>query len=186
MEFRLFYRGPLKPNGNVEQKHNIRGCFHKQLLELWQQRPLCDHREFLEFPAKPGGISIVRTVGQYRFASLVTKCLDTTAALDILFLRPEAPGSLITAGGDIDNRIKTLLDAMRMPQEPKEIPQGAQPPAEGVFFCVLENDSLVTSLSVTTDRWLVPSVSVDKSDVILVIRVTVKPTKVVIATLGLF
>lgn len=79
------------------------------------------------------------------------------AELDVTLLRPEAPGSVITQGGDIDNRLKTLLDALRMPKTDAEIPKGDTPGQdEGPFFCLLEDDNLVTHLSVTTDRLLVP------------------------------
>jgi len=45
LEFRLIYKGPLKPesassgSGNVKQKHAIRREFHRQLSELWKQHP---------------------------------------------------------------------------------------------------------------------------------------------------
>jgi hypothetical protein len=35
--------------------------------------------------------------------------------LNILFLRADIPGKVVQSG-DIDNRLKTLFDALRMPQ----------------------------------------------------------------------
>jgi hypothetical protein len=102
--------------------------------------------------------------------------------LDITFLRQQAAGQLIGDGGDIDNRVKTLLDALSVP-----------PPAQANFFsdtgpsrpifCVLQDDSLVTKLSVETDRLLRPSNS--KHDLVAVIQVAVKAARVTYGTLGL-
>ena len=48
-----------------------------------------------------------------------------TCGLKILFLRKEGPGKLILQGGDIDNRLKTLLDALKMPSDLSEIVKDA-------------------------------------------------------------
>jgi len=114
--------------------------------------------------------------GPYLFAPLVSQVhgWNAIAELDILFLRPSEPGALIGHGGDLDNRIKTLLDALRMPNA-EEIPNGAQPSQdEWPFYCLLQDDALVTALSVTTDRLLAPKPT---SDVELIIRVSVKITR---------
>jgi len=66
---------------------------------------------------------------------------------------------MVGSGGDIDNRVKTILDALRVPAEPNAVPQGDAPrPDEVPFYCVLEDDKLVTALSVQTERLLEPSV----------------------------
>src|SRR2546425_1957963 len=116
MEFRLTYRGQLKGNGTVEQKQRIRRFIHPQLSRLWTQPPLTDYKEHL-----PGGkhaaadSPFARSVGPFTFQPLVNPEYDVIAELDITFLRPEPPGLLVTNSGDIDNRVKTLLDALRMP-----------------------------------------------------------------------
>jgi hypothetical protein len=97
--------------------------------------------------------TVVRTVGAYDFASVVHSTIDLVADLTIIFLRPEPPGAIFTQGGDIDNRIKTLLDALKMPDEPQDMPQGALPSAdEHPLFCLLEDDNLITGLNIKTDR----------------------------------
>lgn len=47
---------------------------------------------------------------------LVRKSLDLNCSLEVLFLRQEDPGSLVLQGGDVDGRVKTLLDALAMPK----------------------------------------------------------------------
>lgn len=82
----------------------------------------------------------------------------TACALDILFLRRDMPGGIIKqgdGGGDLDNRLKVLFDALRMPHNCDEVRKA--PPAEAnekPFFVLLEDDSLITEVKVVTDRLL--------------------------------
>jgi hypothetical protein len=185
MEFRLTYRGQLKGNGTVEQKQRIRRFFHPQLARLWTQPPLTDYKENL-----PGGKHAVadspfaRSVGPFTFQPLVNSEYDVVAELDITFLRPEPPGLLVSNSGDIDNRVKTLLDALRMPHNLAELPSTDSPAEHENPFCVLlEDDRLITRLAITTDRLLEP-VS-HQLDVILIIHVRVKVTRATIDNLTL-
>lgn len=82
--------------------------------------------------------------------------VQTACGLDILFLRRDGPGALIQSGGDMDNRIKVLLDALKMPKSGEFQPSSPPAPDEDPFFCVVEDDSLITEIKVTTDRLLLP------------------------------
>lgn len=115
-----------------------------------------------------------------RFVPLINDAGGFTCSLDILFLRRDAPGNLIEAGGDIDNRIKVLLDGLRMPKNLNELGGFSIGPDEDPFFCLLEDDKLITSISVTTDRLIIPKRSdEDIKDVLLVIHVSmVNPSAV--------
>jgi len=91
----------------------------------------------------------------YRFVPLVQKD-HAVCSVDILLLRRDSPGGLLRSAGDIDNRIKLIVDALKMPENRDEL-GGFSPDAdENPFFCVLENDVSVTSLKVTSDRLLCP------------------------------
>jgi hypothetical protein len=108
-------------------------------------------------------------VGTHGFVPLVTQELHLVAEVAVTMLRPEPPGRLITQGGDIDNRLKTLFDALRMPTI-SELPASFQAPAGGrPFFCLLEDDNLITSVSVRTEQLLEPGAS--DSEVILLLDV---------------
>jgi hypothetical protein len=74
--------------------------------------------------------------------------------------------------GDIDNRIKGMLDALRMPSK-SEIGSANLSPQQGEapFFTLLEDDALVTSPSVETDYLLEPG---RKDDVLLLLDVKVE------------
>jgi hypothetical protein len=185
MEFTLVYQGPLKSNGSVKEKQGIRRELHKQLAELWKQEPLAGHvREgniLLEHIVVDGNPAIdprtvIQEIGNFRFLPLVCAKLNLVAELNITFLRPEPPGRIVTQCGDIDNRLKTLFDALRMPREPNDIPKGDVPEAgENPFFCLLEDDNLITKVAVTTDRLL--KRCENPSFVVLLITVRTRLTK---------
>lgn len=93
----------------------------------------------------------------FTFAPLISAEMCAVVELSIVILRPEPPGNLITQGGDIDNRLKTLLDALTMPRHANSLPKACKP-AEGEdpYFCLLEDDNLVTSIAVRTEQLLEP------------------------------
>ena len=197
MEFTLHYRGPLRANRKPREKHELRREFHRQLKVLWGQPPFDEIAKYLHDEARPGDLSgeflgaalgphvnITCRKGLFTFAPLVCSRLHLTARLAITLLRPGPPGSLVKEGGDIDNRLKTLLDALKAPLEPSDLPAGAMP-AEGEdpFFCLFEDDSLITGLSVETDRLLEPSFS--QSEALLLIKVRLSATTVTLGNVGL-
>ena len=114
MYFRLLYSGPLKAGGK-DKRHiqSIRQYLRPQLEALWQHPPLS-----MPSPEKVTSAIIghqdllpVVTMAGKTFQPIVHSNLSLLAELDVLFLRPRAPGEVITAGGDLpspDNRIKTF------------------------------------------------------------------------------
>lgn len=104
--------------------------------------------------------------------------------MHITLLRPEEPGSIVTQTGDIDNRLKTLFDALRMPHKSSEIPSEATPEnTDKPFYCLFEDDNLISGLSVTTDR-LLDDVKTS-SEVVILIHVHTKVTRATMLNLGL-
>lgn len=173
MKFRLFYQGPLKGCGSPSDKQSLRRAFLPQLRALWQQNPLAEFSKHVSFDSAKVP-SVVKRVGPFNCLPLVQQAIELVAVIDIVLLRPEEPGNIVTQGGDIDNRLKTLLDSLQMPKE-NQIPTGDMPRnGEDPFYCLLEDDHLVTGLSVTTDRLLHPVEH--PHDVILLIHVTTEFT----------
>ncbi len=68
-----------------------------------------------------------------------------------------------------------LLDALKVPNGPGALPKDAFPAAdEDPFFCLLEDDNLVTGLNIKTNHLL--EANIPLSDVLLLIHVRTKPT----------
>ena len=169
MRFTLQYQGSLRSNGRPKDKQLIRRALHAQLSALWQLPPLKKLRSTMLDPLQSMRPAVISRVGGFNFAPLVSSKYQMGAKVKVIFLRPGPPGNVLTQGGDIDNRMKTLFDALRMPQTPDELPARDAPgPDEDPFFCVLEDDSLVTEVTVATDVLLAP---VAKNEVHLLIQV---------------
>lgn len=176
MEFRLIYEGPLRGQGAKSgHKWEIRRALHPQLLRLWQEHPLRDAAgTLLAHPALPGKVSVIVEKGGLLFAPLVTQRLNLYVELSVLLFRQQPRGTLITDGGDIDNRLKTLLDGLRVPhgsmEGRSELPGEPDPKP---FFCLLEDDSLVSKVSVESEQLLRPA---RPDEVVAIIAVHVKKT----------
>jgi len=176
MEFRLIYEGPLHGQGAKSlHKWEIRRALHPQLQRLWREHPLKNAADrLLAHPALPGQTSVVVEKGGLLFAPLVTQRLNLYAELSVLLFRQQPRGTLITDGGDIDNRLKTLLDGLRVPhgsmEGRTELPEEPDPLP---FFCLLEDDSLVSKVTVESEQLLRPA---KLDEVVAIISVHVKKT----------
>ena len=178
MRLVLHYRGTLRANGNPAHKHDLRQHFHVQLKQLWTQRPLSEQPRLLEPRGRAGDYCLLRPLGAFAFAPLVTAEMNVVAELHVILLRPEQPGGLITQGGDIDNRLKTLFDALTMPRHENALPVGTIPGHdETPFFCLLEDDSLIIAVSLRTEQLLEPAEESSLVDVSIGVRTCVtRPT----------
>lgn len=166
MPFRLYYRGPLKANGSPKAKHSIRLKFHPQLIKLWKQERMIEFEDYLK---KDNNFNILYTGMERDYACLINERLKLYSELDILFLRTSEPGQIITNGGDIDNRLKTLFDALRRPQSNDEFPKNEQlVETPNPCHCVLSDDALISRVSVTTDTLLDAE---NNDEVVLIITV---------------
>jgi len=180
MQFRLIYQGKLPAAGSSgtrnKEKHEIRKTLHKQLSELWRCKPFLS-----QYIVKDGqdGRSAAEEMADkfetcgFRFLPLLHDYFGSlVCGLDILFLRRDQPGDLIKHGGDIDNRIKVLFDALRMPQDAQELTGQKPDEGEDPFFCLLQDDRQITEVNITTDRLLTPQTANEYiNDVHLIIHV---------------
>jgi hypothetical protein len=188
VEFRLVYKGRLPAEGRghdggrIREKHEVRLQIHEQLKVLWREHPGLRGWEKPANPASQEGRTDADIMadnyrrGDVRFLPLVNSKAGLACALDILFLRRDPPGSPIITGGDIDNRLKVLLDGLKMPKDGSQLPPKWQPkPTQNPLYCLMEDDSLITEIKVTSDRLLVPAEEDEKrNNVELVIHVTTK------------
>jgi hypothetical protein len=197
MDFMLRYRGPLPSNGSIKEKHFIRMLIHKQLAELCNQEVLLSQAKRDDLPEGtlkgrkvdvPRPISIFFyyiPIAGFNFIPIVHRPHELSCSLDILFLRREKPGDIIQHGGDLDNRLKTLFDALRLPLDKSEL-GGIIPETPGKrVYCLLEDDSLITKVSVSTHQLLEPLEEKEHpSTVELLIHVTIQSTYPMTANLG--
>jgi len=200
MRFTLIYEGELFASGNKpkpKEKWEIRRKIQPQLAELWQTHPVLSRLAYISIPTSggyfavelhhkapheprpptPGNVQLLGpiNVGDSKFIPLVRDSMATVCHLKINFLRKEEPGKLMRQDGDLDNRIKTLFDALRMPKADEM--QHAGGPVEEPFHCLLEDDSLITGYEINTG-YLLTGPNANKHAVHLSIDVSVKVTHV--------
>ncbi len=160
LEFRLVYRGALPSNGSPKIKHEIRKQFHLQLEQYWKEHPHL--RNFLipaQFAGDPNQAPVMKLAnrfrcGPHRFVPLVLEQDDTYCSLNILFLRRGTPGNIVQ-GGDLDNRLTTLLDALKVPKTTDGLgdsPEAGYDP----IYCLMQDDAQITAIQVISDRVLTP------------------------------
>ena len=97
-------------------------------------------------------------------------------------MRLAEPGAALNHAGDLDNRLKTLFDALRIPKPTELSPDDYPRDDEIPFYVLLKDDALVTSFSVTTDRLLKPAPA---DEVELIIHVRVHAILVSMANIGI-
>jgi len=179
IDFKLIYTGPLPSAsrfGRVEEKHRIRQDIHRQLRYFWENySPDRYLSEALGFTIGAEAIATRFRINGYRFVPLVREEHVASVAVDILFMRRDKPGRIVSGGGDIDNRLKTLFDALRMPIDGHQLPPDSSPSeGEDPFFVLLQDDSLITDIRVTTSPLLEPAG--EQNNVHLVIGVSIVPS----------
>lgn len=184
MKFVLTYDGPLKSAANDSRKilkMQLRRAFRPQLQELILLHPVLkdqwatDRRIYAHEILDTNGVHFPQfRCGPFDFVPFVNRHMHLLCHLDILFMRREPAGKLFE-GNDLDNRIKTLFDALRMPLTVDELPSSDKPKeSESPFLCLVEDDAQISGFSIRTERLLdtIPAIR----DVRLVIDVTVKAT----------
>lgn len=198
MKFRLTYEGPLMGsdggNTRARHKHEIRKRFHPQLMRLWELRPILARgiawrRESGHPYPSPQDLRKNQLAREnerfgYQFVPLILEELQVLCAINVLFLRPGLPGSLMRSA-DLDARLKTLFDALRIPKNQSEL-GGYDTPGEGEipFYCLLEDDKLVSHVSIETDVLLEStSPTAGDHDARIVISVEMTPWSVTMANL---
>jgi hypothetical protein len=110
----------------------------------------------------------------FRFVPIVREHCAFAVSLDFLILRRDEPHKVFSGSGDLDGRVKTLIDGLRLPQQLAEVPGGPLED-EDPFFVLLEDDRLIYDFAVTTDRLLVPPEPDEPyRDVVAIIGVHIK------------
>jgi len=174
LRFTLTYQGDLPPKANSQKKWDIRRKFEPQLRRLWDIPPLNGIAKYKDPNYLPNNAYVgLRKpwASKLEFVPLICKRLSLRAELDIMLLSASSPGGIIKAG-DIDNRLKTLFDALSIPVHKQQVPETPDTCSDGRVFCLLEDDCLITEVKVSNDRLLTEEDNSQNSLVIIRVRVT--------------
>jgi hypothetical protein len=179
MEFTLRYSGTVPHHAKAEA-HKIRRVLHGQLADYWSRdlrlkdvdatkiKPFVKSARFRfdvrqqehgqRVGSKPHDWHGYHEVRGIRFVPLVTRWRYLRCEIAMRIWRYEGDlhtGGLLDHQGDLDGKLKALIDALRMPHEDRELPADVTHDGN-VFFCVLEDDRLVTKIGIETRNILGP------------------------------
>lgn len=180
VEFSLTYQGPLpacnsaRDDAKSEYKQKIRLEFAEQLASHWNREEVLKGWKRIGFDVvplvdrKPVTTALLRNTSPhflvemcgYRWLPIVTRSNGLICELDIRLKRRSDPGEIFVSGddgGDLDNRLKILLDALRMPLSAKECPgnmcgPGARDGRWVELITLLEDDSLISKVTIEARR----------------------------------
>jgi len=146
-----------KGDQRIDTKQEIRRVFADQLSRVWRDSPQLSkwlRVGFVPARADQHGLNessdlitpffYVETCG-YEAVPLVSWANGLSCDIEIILTGEERSA---IRGGDLDNRLKVLFDALRMPHNSKEVPGNMWGKNKERLFCLLEDDSLIRKFSV--------------------------------------
>jgi hypothetical protein len=180
VELTLRYRGPLAAagaNSRVREKHEIRAELSRQLSAYWEQSKRLKEL-FAQAQTQSQSLQIAELqkdqfvvprplkdvtkfwwrwpLSGYNFVPLVTQVQEVHVELKIRLYRKNQ--GILFQGGDLDNRLKTFFDALQVPKDSSQVPTGPESsqPSEHwpTVFCLMDNDNLVTKLTIESFKLL--------------------------------
>jgi hypothetical protein len=196
VEFVLRYAGPVagKKSNALPNKHAVRAAISPQLATLCERDPFFGDaripdlltgrlgKDGLAFNHDPGHINNNKLfcrvpIEGYEFVPLVHQQNYTACELDVIWLRGERAGDR-PKGGDLDNRLKTLFDGLRMPHNASELHDKGDKKKPERIYSLMDDDSRITRINVSTFQLLDPgALGAKGTHVELLIRVNVFVTK---------
>jgi hypothetical protein len=171
VDFTLKYAGLVMTGPSTVAKlsrTNLREAFHKQLAILWRVHPYLKDLDPGTFPRQRQRTQRLDEVAPKVHYGLWYRCLEggydyvpivhyghrahCHLAIRVHSLR--APGGIIHSGADLDNRLGVVIDALKMPDPTGPYDESNSTGEEPMMFCLLENDDLVTKISIESFRLL--------------------------------
>lgn len=161
MRLTLTYQGPLPASRQrvTNVKHDIRRQLHPQIKTQVLPR------------LGPNAMQhVTSTVGGFEFITPVSARFRTAVELDILLLSRRGTTPL----GDMDNRLKNLIDGLTRPQSTQQA-QGFSPVEAGPTFCLMEDDVLVQRVGLDSRIWHAPDAQYQDALVIVTATIVIGP-----------
>jgi hypothetical protein len=168
VEFTLNYRGRLpsgQNNAHKKLKREMRKRFHHRLRAKWESTvalmdilsdklPVVSNSR--EADAREADYCLWQ-IGKLRFLPLVVNgyALKLKCDLEILIQSRIKPYGVLGDNGDLDNRAKTLIDALTLPQRNQLVDENATA-TDDPIYCLLQDDRLVSKITIAAEPLLDP------------------------------
>lgn len=152
MKITLTHLGEVPGNKRPPEKIDaIRQDFHAQLAKLWGHHQLAVLKEWLDSGFAAGAPDYRRKLGGRTYLPIASDRIGARVRLSILLLSGVHPRNPAYHAGDIDNRFKSLIDALSVPCQASLIPRKAP---QRDTICLMSDDSLIDELKVRTAPFL--------------------------------
>jgi hypothetical protein len=160
-EFSLVYTEVIRSSNNnsTKRKSDVRRALDKQLRPLWEMQPFknIDNQIDPKFRDKNIQSYIPRKIGLIEYVPLISNANYLFAELEITSLTKAIGQPYLHPfkNGDLDNKIKTLTDALRRPQNNDEAKHDTAADDDRIF-CLLDDDILISKYTVESHPLLHP------------------------------
>lgn len=187
MNFTLFYLGKLpSANSSTSEKiEKIRRGISPQMRNLFDYGPLKNYPMILE-PSNEDDTSrpfnLYREVDGHPYTCLINEAMGAACRLSITSFETKGTLSVSNQIGDVDNKLKPLLDALSLPKSQPAQKAESKKSLETIH-CLLEDDSLVWEINIQRKRLLTP---IDTCESMTQIEVEVIPSQEKFVTRGIF
>ncbi len=153
MEFVLTYKGriPAKAS-NRDVMWDMRRSFDRQLRKLWGKPPFTILAEWEASDFAGGAPNFLIKRGTQTFVPLYGMNVGVGVSLDIKLLTGLPERKPVISAGDLDNRIKRIIDALRAAANNDELAEDLPPASR--WHCLMDDDSSVLSLTASLGPYL--------------------------------
>lgn len=154
MKITLTFQGrlPAKQRGVSPAKASLRAAFHPQIAA--QVKPILSERNWT---------AVSTVIDGCHFVSPAHHAYGTAVELDVLLLVPPSQARV----GDVDNRLKTLIDGLTCPANSEQMQGFHEPPDGGPTYCLMSDDNLVQQITVDSRRWHADGATKDEALVVV-------------------
>jgi hypothetical protein len=181
MDIHLTYRGRIPSKStSLEAVWNMRKSFHVQLAKLWGKQPFDILEDWEKSGFASGARNFLRQIEDQVFVPFYSEAVGIGVQLDIKLLTGSPPQQSTISSGDLDNRIKRIIDALRAPTQRGELIQNLLPKSR--WYCVMDDGSAVKQLNASLAPYLD---SDDPSESFAFITVRTAATKVTMDNLAM-
>lgn len=130
----------------------MRRSFSAQLEKVWGKAPFETLKEWEDTAFAAGAPKFTRAVSGQTFVPLYGRDVGVGVDLDITLLTGMPVRKAVISAGDLDNRVKRIIDALRVPNGQGEMSHKLSP--GGRYYCLMEDDDAVLSLGARLGPYL--------------------------------
>jgi hypothetical protein len=145
MELTLTFEGRIPAQrSDLGVIWTMRRSFSSQLEKVWGKPPFEVLRKWEDSGFAAGAPKFTRILADTTYIPLYGLDVGVGVDLEITLLTGMPTQKSVISSGDLDNRIKRIIDALRVPQGKGELQSDAL--AKSRCYCLVEDDNAVLAL----------------------------------------